>query len=151
MTDPEIGKKPDPRIKRIVMLGPPNNGSQIAVTFKDNPLLDLVWGQSTKELAADWKNVSRRLAVPQCEFGIVAGNGGANPLLTGNDDLVVSVAETRLAGARDFCLVPVVHTALMTDSRVKELTLRFLEHGYFVSEEARQPITAETATRPRGP
>ena len=68
---------------------------------------------------------------------------GSNPLLEGDDDLVVSVNETRLAGARDFVTVPVLHTFLMDDAKVHEYVLRFLQHGYFLSEQQRQPIGSE--------
>jgi pimeloyl-ACP methyl ester carboxylesterase len=146
-----LGDHTDPRIKRFVMIGPPNNGAQLAVFFKDNPLLGLVWGQSAKELATDWEKVSRKLAVPECEFGIIAGVKGVNPLVPGDDDLVVGVEETRLAGARDFCIVPVAHSDLRTDRKICECTLRFLEQGCFVSESERQPIKAETARRATQP
>ena len=79
-------------------------------------------------------------------FGIVAGGrgkGGANnPLLSGDDDFVVTVDETRLPGAADFLVVPVLHTFFMDDPTVRECTLRFLQHGHFVSEDRRQPIQA---------
>ena len=150
-TDPSTGKRPDSRIKRFVMIGPPNNGAQLAVFFKDNPLLGLVWGKSAKELATDWEKVSRKLAVPECEFGIIAGVRGVNPLVSGEDDLVVAVEETRLGGARDFFLAPVAHTHLRTDQKICEYTLRFLEQGCFVSESERRPIQAETARRTSQP
>ncbi|HTN77212.1 MAG TPA: hypothetical protein VL096_18265, partial [Pirellulaceae bacterium] len=42
------GKKLDPRIHRVVMLGPPNNGAELANRFRNNPLFQLVWGRSGK-------------------------------------------------------------------------------------------------------
>jgi len=67
-------------------------------------------------------------------------------MLEGNDDLVVTVEETRLPGATDFVILPVIHSFIMDDPRVQEYTLRFLEKGYFVSEEARHPIPVKTTT-----
>lgn len=142
-TDETTGRRPDPRIQRIVMLGPPNNGSQFAAHFKNNSIFKVVWGKSAKELAADWDEIEKHLATPQCEFGIIAGglgDAGRNPMLEGNDDFVVTVDETRLAGARDFTVVPVMHSVLMNDESVRSQTLTFLQHGFFVSEEQRQPI-----------
>ena len=52
----------------------------------------------------------------------------------------MSVATTRLAGARDFATVPVRHTFILNNRRVQEYTARFLRHGYFVSAEERQPV-----------
>lgn len=138
------GKKLDPRINRIVMLGPPNNGAEMALRFRNNPLFQLVWGKSGKQLADQWEKLQPHLATPTCEFGIVAGARGnaigLNPLVAGDDDMVVAVAETKLPGARDFITVPVLHGDLMDDAQVRKYTLHFLKDGSFVSEEKRQPL-----------
>jgi pimeloyl-ACP methyl ester carboxylesterase len=151
-TNEETGRRPDPRIKRIVMLGPPNNGAALAITFRNNKLFGMIFGKSGKQLATDWDNLQRRLATPGCQFGIIAGglgdDDGSNPLIGGDDDLIVSVAETRLPGASDFLVLPVMHRTLLSDPQVHESMLRFLQHGYFVSADQRQPIAAETAAQP---
>jgi len=137
-------KHPDKRINRIVMLGPPNQGSTIARRVKENVVFKTVWGDSGRELAENWDRLEPKLAIPDAQFGIVAGGKGnkkgMNPLTEGDDDLVVAVKETRLAGARDFTIVPVIHTHLMKDETVKRYTLRFLKLGHFTSEARRQPI-----------
>jgi hypothetical protein len=61
-------------------------------------------------------------------------------LLPGDDDAVITVESTRLAGARDFRLLPLLHSFLMFDSRVKDLTLRFLTEGHFETDAKRQPV-----------
>jgi hypothetical protein len=63
----------------------------------------------------------------------------------GDDDLVVSVEETRLPGARDFCVVDSRHGWLMDEAQVRRRTLKFLQEGYFTTEEARQPIAIESS------
>lgn len=138
---------PDDRIQRIVMLGPPNQGSTIARRMKDNTLFRTVWGSSGSDLAESWDDLQPLLATPKCEFGIVAGGKGdgkgMNPLIDGDDDFVVAVKETRLAGARDFVVRPVIHTHLMMDETIFRYTLRFLQHGHFMSDTRRQPIDDE--------
>jgi hypothetical protein len=103
-----------------------------------------VLGKPSEELGRQWVWLERNLATPPCEFGIVAGGRGNqkgfNPLLPGDDDGVVTVASTRLAGARDFILVPVLHSLLPTNRKVMQCTLSFLQNGYFVSEEKREEI-----------
>lgn len=146
-----LADKQDPRIKRIVMLGPPNNGAQLAVAFKENPLLGLVWGKSANELATQWKIVSKKLAIPKGEFGIIAGNSGINPLVKGEHDYVVSVEETKLPGASDFLVAEVSHTNLVHDRKLQECTLRFLQHGYFVSAEKRTPLTDAATAQVKQP
>jgi len=51
--------------------------------------------------------------------------------LPGDDDAVVTVANTRLKGAADFVVVPAVHSLMMNDAKVQEYVLRFLEQGRF--------------------
>ncbi len=135
---------PDPRIHRFVMLGPPNNGSLAAEFFADNALFRAVAGRSGQQLGKQWEQLAARLVTPPCEFGILAGgrgdDQGFNPLLPGDDDGVVTVETTRLAGARDFALVPVIHSRIVGDRRAMLQTLQFLKYGYFVSEKDRRPI-----------
>ncbi len=143
-TDPATGKQGDARIKRFVMLGPPNNGAQIAEKFGQNDLFQFVVGGSGQQLAKGWAELEKKLATPKCEFGIVAGgrgdDKGFNPLLDGDDDFVVTVESAKLPGARDFLLVPVAHSFLMYNDKAQEATLSFLKNGYFVSDEKRQPL-----------
>jgi pimeloyl-ACP methyl ester carboxylesterase len=136
--------RPDRRIKRMVMLGAPNNGSQLATTLDRNPAARELIGEPGREIAEGWDKLAKHLAIPQFEFGVIAGGKGDghgyNPLLTGDNDMIVTVAETRLPGARDFLCLPVIHTFMMNNARVQEATLKFLEHGYFVSEDQRHPV-----------
>lgn len=145
---PEPRWTPDPRIGRMVMLGPPNNGAEMARFFKDNQLYSVVTGPSGQQLCCGWQDSHKLLATPKFEFGIIAGgagNGrGFNPLVKGDDDLVVAVEETRLPGARDFCVVDSRHGWLMDEAQVRRRTLKFLQEGHFTTEEARQPIAADS-------
>jgi hypothetical protein len=85
-----------------------------------------------------------RLATPRCEFGIIAGGlgneGGYNPLIPGDDDMVVGVSETRLAGARDFRVLPVIHADMMDVPAVQKMAWRFLKTGCFESPEKLDPV-----------
>ena len=147
LRDCQDGKWKDrkhPKVSRMVMLGPPNQGSQIAKRFKDYSIFKYVWGISAQQLAEDWDELNKRLAIPPCEFGIIAGGrgqaSGRNPLLQGDNDFIVSVEETKLPGAHDFLILPVLHSFMMEDAKIMAHTLQFLRNGYFVSEPRRQPI-----------
>lgn len=147
---PQPKWKVDGRIKRFVMLGPPNNGAHMAEIFKDNKLYGMLMGPSGKQIAA-WSEVEKRLGTGKCEFAIIAGSltgSFTNPLVSGDDDLIVGVEETKLAGARDFLGVPLNHGNLMDDPYVRKKTLSFLKNGYFIAEDLRHPI--ETVSRRRG-
>jgi hypothetical protein len=138
------GGRPDPRWKRMVMLGPPNQGATIAEAICRNSAAELLLGESSQQLARCWTELAAHLATPPFEFGIIAGGRGVergyNPLLKGDNDLVVTVESTRLSGAADFTVLPVLHRFMIDSEKVQEYTQRFLDHGYFVSADRRQPI-----------
>ncbi|MDA7951471.1 MAG: alpha/beta hydrolase [Pirellulaceae bacterium] len=137
---------------RVVMLGPPNQGSAMARIFDFSLAFATIAGETGKELGKEWKELQQRLAVPD-DFGVIAGGNkkkkGRNPLLKGDDDLVVRVDETKLAGAADFRVEPVIHTYIMDNLHVQQMTLSFLNNGYFTTPDERQPLTAEEITRER--
>jgi len=153
--------KIDQRIKRMVMLGPPNNGAKLAEVvaelLHDNELARLIAGPSAWQLARQWDESKKLLATPDFEFGILAGgrgdDRGLNPLVHGDDDLIVSVEETRLPGATDFRVVNCRHGRLMDDAAVQEYVLNFLERGCFTTVDERQPIvnSERTAALPNQP
>ena len=128
------------RVQRMVMLGPPNQGSDLA------RMAARIWGVAesaegaARDLVVEWQRVAPGLAVPPCPFGIVAGgrgdDAGLSSLLDGDDDAVVRVAETRLPGADDFLVVPVHHAAMMRDAAVQRATHEFLATGRFPAAPA---------------
>jgi pimeloyl-ACP methyl ester carboxylesterase len=140
---PEPRWKADPRIKRMVMLGPPNQGAQLARFFSESELFGLVTGPSGKQLALPVGEAQSRLATPAFEFGIIAGGRGSergsNPVVAGDDDMIVAVEETRLAGASDFVIVPCWHGTMLRDEGVYRHVAQFLTHGYFMSADKRTP------------
>jgi hypothetical protein len=129
---------------RMVMLAPPNHQPQIATKLIRGSVIPFVTGAASQELATGWEKLAPKLATPHFEFGILAGgrgdDRGYNPLLPGDDDGVVTVESTRLAGARDFRRLPVLHSFFMDNKQVQEFTVRFLNEGHFESHQTREPI-----------
>jgi hypothetical protein len=129
---------------RMVMLAAPNRQPKLATLLVRGAVANFIAGPAAESMATGWEKLEPKLATPQFEFGVLAGgkgdNKGFNPLLPGDDDGVVTVESTRLLGARDFRLVPVLHSFFMNDKRVHEYAIRFFEHGHFETEESRQPI-----------
>jgi pimeloyl-ACP methyl ester carboxylesterase len=123
-----------PPVGRMVMIAPPNQGAQIARRLAGLGLLHVVLGKPLAELGRDWSQLEQSLATPG-NFGVIAGGrgreAGYNPLLTGDDDLVVSVEETRLAGASDFIVLPAMHAFIMNRLEVQRQTALFLQTGRF--------------------
>jgi hypothetical protein len=126
------------------MLSPPNHEAEIATFFGNNILFKTITGQSGQQLGRLWSDLEGNLAAPDFEFGIVAGGKsdekGYNLLLPGDNDGTITVESTKLAGAHDFIVLPVLHSFIMNNDKVQELTLRFLQNGYFISENERQPF-----------
>jgi pimeloyl-ACP methyl ester carboxylesterase len=139
----------DPRINRMVMLGPPNQGSRMARILKNSVAFKMVTGASGAQLSSGFHELESHLATPDFPFGIVAGNLGhedapwGNILLPGPDDFTVSKKETMLPGATDFLVRPLVHTTMMRQEEVLEATVRFLKSGYFISADKVNPIGAQ--------
>jgi len=146
------GWQPDPRIRRIVMIAPPNHGASTAVRLADGSVFKTLFGKPGLQLGKEWDDLQTRLATPRCEFGIIAGgkgNGkGYSSKLAGDDDGRLEITTTRLAGARDFAVVPALHELIGNSSTVFDYTLRFLDEGCFISPEKMQPIYEEGAQVP---
>lgn len=137
---------PDPRLRRMVMIGVPNRGARLANILRDQPLYKTVFGPSGQQLVEDPAGVIAQLPTPPLEFAVVAGSrgdpAGYNPLLPGDDDAVVSVEATRLPGAADFLAVHGIHSFLPSHPVVIEAALRFLSTGSLHPDGHTEPIPA---------
>ncbi|MDO7682072.1 MAG: hypothetical protein MUQ52_06265 [Pirellulales bacterium] len=126
------------RINRMVMLGPPNQGSDLARLAASNHLLRNLASGAARELVLHWDSIRRELQTPPFQYGIIAGGKGDNEgyslLLEGDDDAIVRVSETQLQGSDGFLVIPVRHSRMMENTDVQQETLRFLLHGRFAKK-----------------
>jgi pimeloyl-ACP methyl ester carboxylesterase len=120
---------------RVVMLAPPNEGSELADRFRHNRLYKLLTGPAGHELGTDRGSVPNRLGPAAFELGIIAGDRSLNPVssawIPGPDDGKVAVRSTPLEGMKDFLLVHHSHTWMMWRTDVAASVARFLKCGYF--------------------
>ncbi len=141
-------EQPKFKFKRFVMIAPPNHGAEIADEFVDSKLVNAFAGEPLQQLAPSkgWETLEQRLAAPSCEFGIIAGGTGDDKgylaAIPGDDDGLLSVETTRLAGASDFVLIKGIHQLMPKNEQVQDATLRFLEKGYFLPSGTKAPIPA---------
>jgi hypothetical protein len=123
------------RIGRVVMLAPPNLGSELADWLSRTPLLRLAVGPAGAELRTGESGILGALPPVSCELGIIAGAASrrtlAASLFGGPNDGKVSVARARVDGMRDLLVVPRGHTFMMNAPEVIAQTFHFLEHGGF--------------------
>ena len=120
---------------RVVMLAPPNQGSEVIDTFAGIYLFDQINGPAALQLGTG--DHSLPLALPAVDYpvGVIAGNQSLNvylsAILPGSDDGKVSVQSTVVKGMKDHIVLPVTHTFMMNNPRVITETLVFLRTGAF--------------------
>ncbi len=125
---------------RVVMLAPPNQGSQAVDEMDRIPGFDWLNGPAGYQLGKGPESVPLRLGAPDFDFAVIAGNLTIDPitsaLLDDPDDGKVSVSDTRLEGMRDFAVVPVSHAMIMQNREVFRLVRNYLAYGSFNPENA---------------
>jgi hypothetical protein len=119
----------DLALGRVVMLAPPNQGSELAASLVQLPPYHWIGGPSAGEIAAGPPFASLPAGV---EVAVIAGGTGGwgfNPLLRGDDDGVVTLVETELPEATDRLTVPALHTVIAAAPEAIAATLMFLDSG----------------------
>jgi len=132
---------------RVVMLGPPNKGSEVVDTLGNYQLfkwingpagMQLGTGNGTDKSTAS-NSVPNTLSAANFELGIIAGTSTINPILSSilpkPNDGKVSVESTKLKGMKDHLVMPVTHTFMMNNKNVIKQVLYFLEYGNFLRSE----------------
>lgn len=130
-----LGTHPIPDLGRVVMLGPPNQGSAAVDKLRDVPGFDWLNGPAGLQLGKGEDSVPLKLGPATFELGVIAGNRTIDPLtssvLENPDDGRVSVEDTKLDGMADFIVVEHSHAFMMRMRRPIDLTIRFLNNGSF--------------------
>ena len=127
--------QPDLKIGRVVMLSPPNHGSEVVDTLGSLSLFTFINGPAGLQLATGDEFAPRTLGPASFDVGIITGSRTVNPILSlmipGTDDGKVSIESAKLEGMKDFCVLPATHPFIMNNKLAIGLTLSFLAEGKF--------------------
>ncbi len=122
-------------IGRMVMLSPPNHGSEVADFLRRSSIVRMMMGPSFEQLGTDISGFVNTLAEPRGETGVIAGRCSLNwinsAIIPGEDDGKVSVERSKLKNMKDFLVVNRTHPFIMRADEVIQAVICFLETGKF--------------------
>lgn len=125
-------------IDSIVMLGPPNHGSELADAFKNKGWYKAMNKRSGQLLTTDEDSFVNQLGpIPEgIKLGVIAGTKSSDPwfnyLFDRPHDGKVAVESTKLEGMTDHLEVEVGHTRIMKNKLVIQNALNFIKQGEFL-------------------
>jgi triacylglycerol lipase len=130
-------------VGRVVMLAPPNHGSELVDEFGHWWLFRKINGPAVNELGTREDSVPARLGPATFEVGVLTGDRTTNPVMSAflpdRDDGKVTVASARLDGMKDFLVIPASHTFIMRNATAITQVLHFLRQGRFLHDHGTGP------------
>jgi len=125
-----------PKLKHVVMLGPPNQGSEVVDKLNKIPGFQFINGDAGLQLGTGELSVPNKLGPANFDVGIIAGTQSINLILStfipGVDDGKVSIESTKLEGMNDHLEMATTHTFMMKNKKVLEQVTHYLSNGKFV-------------------
>lgn len=130
-----LKQQPCASLGRVVMLSPPNQGSELAEVLLQFSWFRWLFGPAGCQLGTGEASLPLQLGPVSSPVGIVTGNRSLGWLsariFPGPNDGKVSVARAALEGMADFLVVPCGHAFIMHSQLVKKQVATFLATGQF--------------------
>jgi hypothetical protein len=130
-----LARKRPGNLGRVVMLSPPNKGSETVDYLGDYTFFEKIFGPAAMQLGTGPDSFPNRLGPADFELGIITGDRTIDPvsswIIPGEDDGKVAIARTKLEGMADFMVMDVSHTFIMQKPEVVDEVIHFLQKGKF--------------------
>jgi pimeloyl-ACP methyl ester carboxylesterase len=133
-----VAKHRPAQLGRVVMLGTPNGGSEVADLLKGLFLYRSFYGPAGQQLTTNLEGTLKSLPALDYKVGIVAGDRSIDPIssmfiLPKPNDGRVSVQSSKLDGMADHITIKTSHTGLAHHQVAINQTIAFLRQGRFNS------------------
>jgi len=125
------------QLGRVVMIAPPNHGSEIVDLLHKYKWLANILGPAGRQLSTNEKAFPQQLQDHEVniDLGIIAGDSKNSwlfaSLLPEADDGTVSTESAKLPNMKDFVIIESSHSGLLIQKETIEQTLSFLRYGKF--------------------
>lgn len=124
---------------RVVLIGSPNNGTEIIQNFEKYKWFREIFGPAVLDLGINSEFLKTLPPIVNYETGVISGNFSINPitslfLIKGADDGTVSVESTKIDGMKSHFIVNTTHYLLPYNDEVVEEVEYFIRNGNFRSE-----------------
>ena len=120
----------------VVLVGTPNQGTEIVDNMRDNCLMQLL-GPTANALGTDDTSLPKQLGPPYYAVGVIAGyydSDSNDDILPCRDDGLVPVESTKLEGMTDFIEIESGHSMMRYSKNVAKQVIEFLNNGRFIRE-----------------
>lgn len=123
------------KIGRVVMLGTPNQGSEIADVMRSFPPYKWLFGPAGQELTTTAQSTSKDISF--FDVGVIAGTAGwlypiSGLFFKGKHDGRVAVERTKLPDMKDHIVIRSSHTLMIYRRKVHNEIVHFLKQGNFL-------------------
>lgn len=125
-----------PKIRSVVMIAPPNQGTKSGNFMYKYTFFQWLLGVNLRDVKNDENSLAKKLPLMfSAEVGIIAGirgnKYGYNPFIGSDNDGEIRPEETKLGTEKDFVTVKSSHVTILQNKKTIQLTIQFLKTGSF--------------------